>query len=361
MSAWAKRFAKAKGRSLMGFHVTKKIARMLLLMLAAATASVGASQVIAQPKGSAVVEPMPPIKVRGLTCTRPMLYPINAIRQEATGTTSATYEIQPDGSVSNIQVVQSAGPTRDHRSLDTEVVLALRSCTATSTPPAGRPVSRIDFVWKLEPSPQAPNTPNRSTAPSMAPALSLEALRKVEETMAEWLSHPAEFGVRPTTSRYRTTIATTLAGSVNPANVHVVEFVMPDGTYGRGFVNPVTWAFLGPLPYDRLSDAELVRAYAGWLAIFNALRSKRAKTDFEPETQRALHDVLAAQGIENVVINEKYRLGSSELFEFVGTRGGKPVKGAGGAPSVLILDASDAKASLPVLYTYLGQIVTRTR
>ena len=180
---------------------------------------------------------------------------------------------------------------------------------------------------------------------------------KAEQTMAEWLAHPMEFGVPPKQVKYLRSVPTKLAGHPGPVAVHLIEYTMPDGTYGRGFVNPVTWSFLGPIPYDKLSDVQLVTAYTGWLWLFPAVNDGRAKSKFEAQTLKPLLAELEKEGVVDIAVADQYKVGSSEFFEFTGIRGGKKVKGAGSVGSKLVLDAASPQATLPVVYTYLGLVM----
>ena len=188
-------------------------------------------------------------------------------------------------------------------------------------------------------------------------ALPPDEQRNVEQTMAEWLAHPMEFGVRPKRVSYLRSVTTKMAGKPTPVNVNIVEYEMPDGTYGRGFVNPVTWSFLGPIPYSKLTDEQLVTAYSGWLWIFSAMNQHRVQTEFEPATLSTLLTSLANEGISGIVVSGKYKVGTSEFFEFKGQRGTTGIKGAGSAGSKLILEATSPQASLPIVYSYLGMVM----
>ena len=196
--------------------------------------------------------------------------------------------------------------------------------------------------------------PGLAAAQSMLPPAEAS---KAEQTMAEWLAHPMEFGVLPKQVKYLRSVPTKLAGHPGPVSVHLVEYVMPDGTYGRGFVNPVTWSFLGPIPYDKLTDLQLVTAYTGWLWLFPAVNDGRAKSTFEAQTLKPLLAELEKEGVVNVTVADQYKVGTSEFFEFTGVRGGKKVRGAGSAGSKLVLDATSPQATLPVVYTYLGLVM----
>lgn len=69
--------------------------------------------------------------------------------------------------------------------------------------------------------------------------------RRIENEMAEWLAHPNEFGVRPKRVQLKRTYRVNVI-TYGDVKLHLVEYEMPDGTAGRGFVNgSLTWSFLG--------------------------------------------------------------------------------------------------------------------
>jgi hypothetical protein len=196
--------------------------------------------------------------------------------------------------------------------------------------------------------------------PSIAAAqasLPLAEVAQVELTMRTWLSHPMEFGIAPKRVHYLRSVPMNVTFEPTPISIHIVEYVMPDGTYGRGFVNPVTWSFLGPIPYEKLTDVELVTAYTGWLYQFTLIQQGNAVLVFDAQTLKPLLTELEAEGVRGVVVTVQTKIGTSELFEFTGTRDRKSVKGAGSAGSKLILDANSPLASLPVVFTYLGLVM----
>jgi hypothetical protein len=181
--------------------------------------------------------------------------------------------------------------------------------------------------------------------------------RVVEDVLAKWLAHAQEYGVKPARVKYLATLTAYLAGQDQPIVVHVLEFQMPDGSYGKGYVGPLTWAFEGSLPYDQLSNRQLVDVYTGWLWLFSALNKGAAKTDFQPTTREALLHSLAQKKIEMLKVTSQYRVGDSEFYEFVGQGPNGPIKGAGSTESQLILDAASPEASLPLVYTYLAKVM----
>ena len=62
--------------------------------------------------------------------------------------------------------------------------------------------------------------------------------------------------------------------------IHLVDYKMPDGTIGRGFVNDnLTWSFLGD-PVNLINDDDLFVAYCGWAWLFPALQQGTVQTTF---------------------------------------------------------------------------------
>jgi len=179
--------------------------------------------------------------------------------------------------------------------------------------------------------------------------------RKAEQQMAEWLAHPAEFGVPPTKVRHRHTYKGELL-THGKVEIHLVEYTMPDGTTGRGFVNgSLTWSFLGD-EVNAIDDDNLLLAYCGWAWLFPALQGGGVLTDFVSEGEEARYVAQKQQeGLTAVVITNRYKVGTSELFEFTGTFDGKRAKGAGATEDEVGFTEDDPCFNLPSIYFFLGR------
>jgi hypothetical protein len=183
--------------------------------------------------------------------------------------------------------------------------------------------------------------------------------RAIEKEMADWLAHPAEFGVQPKMVRLKRTYRgeVIITGAVE---IHLVEYEMPDGTRGRGFVNgPLTWSFLSDL--SAMSDDDLMLAYWGWAWLFPALQAGNAVQDFQSlSEEQAFTEKKRVDGFADFQLGSRYKIGTSELFEFKGTAGGKAFVGAGNTESEVVFEATDAKAALPAIYFLLGREVIKS-
>lgn len=180
--------------------------------------------------------------------------------------------------------------------------------------------------------------------------------KEQEQELAQWLAHPNEFGTLPKSVKHRQAYKLNLM-NYGPSVVHLIDYEMPDGTKGKGFVNPVTWSFLGD-EANSIPDKSLILAYCGWLFLFPGLQSGAVKTQFESdgEEQRYLSQ-LEANGLSGIEITERYQIGTSELFGFTAKYNGAPVRGAGNTESEVGYPASDPHFHLPSIYFLLGQQV----
>lgn len=88
----------------------------------------------------------------GAAGCRPV-YPVAAQRAEATGVSKIRFTVDAQGHIAAAQILQSSGPTREHRLMDKAAADALARCPVTpGTDEAGRAVggtADVDYVWTL--------------------------------------------------------------------------------------------------------------------------------------------------------------------------------------------------------------------
>jgi len=178
--------------------------------------------------------------------------------------------------------------------------------------------------------------------------------RPIEKQMAEWLAHPNEFGVKPESVKFKKTYKGTLLG-MGKTEIHLVDYKMPGGVTGRGFVNgSLTWSFLGD-QVKAIDDYNLIKAYCGWAWLFPSIQHGNVVTNFDSEAEQArLSANLESQGIQELKFREKYKMGDSELFEFFGKQDGEEIRGAGDSEFQTIFRKSQTQFGLPAIYFHLG-------
>ncbi|WP_150047759.1 hypothetical protein [Methylomonas rhizoryzae] len=184
--------------------------------------------------------------------------------------------------------------------------------------------------------------------------------KPIEEKMAEWLSHPAEFGVAPKSVSFIKTYNAKLISYGN-VQIHLVSYTMPDGTVGRGFVNGgLTWSFLGS-DLNAISDDDLFQAYCGWAWLFPALQDGSVQNKFESSgEEERFFDKLKKEGYSDIHPGGRYKIGTSELTEFRTKRNGTDFRGVGDTNSDLVFPASDPRFNLPSIYFFLGQQIVQS-
>jgi hypothetical protein len=179
--------------------------------------------------------------------------------------------------------------------------------------------------------------------------------RRIENEMADWLRHPNEFGVPPKYVRLRRTYRGKLI-THGDVELHLVQYEMPDGTKGRGFVNgSLTWSFLGD-EVNSIDDDDLLIAYCGWAWLFPALQVGNVATEFMSLSEEAAFRAKKEKdGLQNLEFTNRYKIGTSELFEYHARLRGKRIKGAGDTESEVSYEEDDPRFNLPSIYFLLGR------
>lgn len=184
--------------------------------------------------------------------------------------------------------------------------------------------------------------------------------RAIEKEMADWLAHPMEFGVQPKTVRLKRTYRgeVIITGAFK---IHLVEYEMPDGTTGRGFVNgSLTWSFMSE-GVNAIADDDLTLAYWGWAWLFPNVQAGNVVRNFQSLTEEpAFIAKKLADGFDEIKLTSRYKIGTSELFEFKGTSQGKLFIGAGDTGSEVVFAATDSRSALPPIYFLLAREVVRS-
>ena len=186
------------------------------------------------------------------------------------------------------------------------------------------------------------------------------AKKRIEEKMAEWLSHPAEFNVAPKSVRFKRTYEAELI-SYGLVEIHLVEYTMPDGSSGRGFVNDdLTWSFIGPA-VNTIEDGDLFQAYCGCAWLFPALQQGSVQTTFASSGEEERYLAQKRQeGYVDLEVDERFKIGTSELTGFRAVRGGMAVRGAGDTDAEVVFAAADPRFNLPSVYFLLGRQVIKS-
>jgi hypothetical protein len=193
-----------------------------------------------------------------------------------------------------------------------------------------------------------------AVSPSAQAAEDAMTTGQIEERMAEWLAHPAEFGVRPKHLHLKHTYQAQLIG-YGKMEIHLVEYTMPNGTNGRGFVNgSLTWSFLGD--EGAMSDEDLFVAYCGWAWLFPALSDHKVQTEFTSSGEEATYLAQKKkEGFANIEVTNRYKIGDSEIVSFKAMKDGVQVQGSGSTEGDVVFPKSDPRFKLPSIYFLLGK------
>ena len=179
------------------------------------------------------------------------------------------------------------------------------------------------------------------------------------EEFSQWLAHPNELGQRPQEVHVKSVHEVELAG-YGSLSIFLMSYRMQDGTQGRGFVNPITWAFFND-GVERISDEALLQAYCGWAWLFPAIQDEAVLTDFESSGEEQAF-AKAMSDIQDFRIVDRFKIGDSEIFEYRGQVDSddtlKKVRGAGNTEAELQLTEDMPEYCLPAVYFLVGHMVS---
>jgi hypothetical protein len=117
----------------------------------------------------------------------------------------------------------------------------------------------------------------------------------------------------------------------------------------------LTWSFLGD-EVNSIDDDDLLIAYCGWAWLFPALQVGNVATEFMSLSEEAAFRAKKEKdGLQNLEFTNRYKIGTSELFEFHARLRGKRIKGAGDTESEVSYEEDDPRFNLPSIYFLLGR------
>ncbi len=115
-------------------------------------ASVGDDNTVHQPPAPRFTPRHASLNAGAAQC-RPS-YPAAAQRAGATGVSRLRFNVDAQGHIGGVQILQASGATREHRMMDRAAAEALAQCPATpGTDDQGRPVggtADVEYVWSLD-------------------------------------------------------------------------------------------------------------------------------------------------------------------------------------------------------------------
>lgn len=101
------------------------------------------------------VERSRPARMIAIDASCKPAYPPAALRALARGTTVLAFTVDADGRVSRTEVLRSAGPTPEHRSLDEAAAMSLARCPfKPATDGEGSPIPgsvQVTYDWVIQP------------------------------------------------------------------------------------------------------------------------------------------------------------------------------------------------------------------
>ncbi|MFK5976460.1 MAG: hypothetical protein QM493_08135 [Sulfurovum sp.] len=184
--------------------------------------------------------------------------------------------------------------------------------------------------------------------------------KDIENEMSQWLAQPYEFGENPKKIKFIKTYKLDLI-SYGKVKIHLVEYEMPNGIKGRGFVNGhLTWSFTGEA-IQKIDETDLLTAYCGWAWLFPNLQIGNILTEFQSNGEESvIIKKLKYAGFKDIIIGDKYKIGDTQLFEFTAHKDKVSFIGATDHNHTISFPKESPKAHLHSIYFILGEKVIQS-
>ena len=174
-------------------------------------------------------------------------------------------------------------------------------------------------------------------------------------TMTNWLSHPSEFGKSPLDIQIIDHRTMEWPFFDTPQEVFLLAYTMPNQYKGIGITGPITWSFMGNIPFNQFSYDELYLLYAGWYILFVIINKPDYKKPENRAKEKQLISRLKEQDYSQIEVTNQWYIGNVIYYEANLSKAGISYKMAGSLQDHSIYRADDILMSLPAIYFYLGQ------
>jgi hypothetical protein len=191
----------------------------------------------------------------------------------------------------------------------------------------------------------------------------IQPIDKSPEVIAEftdWLSHPLELGHAPKEvkiiKRYIKVVPP--YNEFKPVPIYLCGWTDVDGSIGRGFVGPATWAFMGNV--NDISNDDLVTCYCGWSTIFTLINSDGYQNITKCDCENKILSFLQTAMVSDIEIDERYRIGDSEMLSIKGRHDNEEVRIAITDDMTRVFFKEGMPLyNLPPLYYLVGNLVQK--
>lgn len=188
-------------------------------------------------------------------------------------------------------------------------------------------------------------------------AKSESALQAVAD-FSLWLEETNEFACAPKTCEVVASYLAPWPWEPDELEVHLVQFVLPNGREGIGIAGPVAYSFSDrDIDFSLFSPDELLKLYAGWYLLYELISSDEYQPNFEPLDDQAIIEMLGEEhGITDIQIVDRVQIEDQTFFEMTGVDNGEPCRIGGSFDGCFCFFPDDKYYGLPALYYVMGWV-----
>lgn len=174
------------------------------------------------------------------------------------------------------------------------------------------------------------------------------------ETMRSWLLDAVDFKDEPQNMELLDSYVVVWPRDNDKQQAHLVRFEMKSGFIGVGLTGPVTWCFVGEVPFDAMDTDLILLLYLGWYIMFLVQKAERYQDPVDFNNKLDVYRILEIYGVSEMREVDKFAFIDSMYYEIRGVYDSKPCRIVSQDNDYLFINAEDIPDLIPALYWVLG-------
>lgn len=185
-----------------------------------------------------------------------------------------------------------------------------------------------------------------------------DTVQEAVDELSLWIQESKEFGMMPKSVSVVESYEAPWPWEPDDLEIHLVQFVLPNGREGIGIAGPVAYSFSDrEIDFSLFEHDELLKLYAGWYLLYELLESEDYQPKFSAEDDQAIIRMLEDEhGMTEVKIVDRIQIEDQTFFEITAVDNGKACRIGGSVDGCFSFYPDDKYYGLPALYYMMGWV-----
>jgi len=174
------------------------------------------------------------------------------------------------------------------------------------------------------------------------------------EEMKAWLLDSVDFKDEPVQLDLLDSFTVIWPATDEPQEAYLVRFKMKSGVVGVGLTGPLTWCFVGDIPFDAIDPDLLLLFYIGWYIMFIVQENQKYKPPVDFGLHHPVYQQLVDESVNEITQVDALSLEDSTYYEVRGLMDGESCRIIVQDQEFIYIEEDEVPDLLPALYWVLG-------